>query len=180
MNYENLQHAIREAERFLLAARALSDDCRTCNIAGKPTLLVNSGRLSGSARRASIDLTRALWDLTKEAGSMSTDFRALLSHIAIQLIYATDPDDLGIRADQLVKQIGAALAQTPAAGPTAADFHAWWRDQAHPGTAPSPDLTQAAMEWGRYCLDRWGRRAVAAGDPPDGARELIQPTEQQT
>ena len=65
MNYESLQHAIKEAERFLTAARALSDDCRTCNIAGKPTLLVNSGRLSGSARRASMDLTRALSDLRR-------------------------------------------------------------------------------------------------------------------
>jgi hypothetical protein len=46
---------------------------------------------------------------------MSTDFRALLSHIAEQLTHATDPDDLGIRADQLVEQIGAALDQSAAA-----------------------------------------------------------------
>ena len=53
---------------------------------------------------------------------MSTiNLRALLSHIAEQLTSATDPDDLGIRADQLVEQIGAALDQSPA---TEADFRA--------------------------------------------------------
>jgi len=87
------------------------------------------------------------------------DFRALLSHIAEQLTSATDPDDLGIRASQLVEQIGAALDQPPVAGPTEDDFRAYWREHAHPGTAPSPSLKQTAMEWAAFCLARWGRPA---------------------
>jgi hypothetical protein len=92
---------------------------------------------------------------------MSTiNLRALLSHIAEQLNSATDPDDLCIRVGQLVEQIGAALDQPAAAGPTAADFHAWWRERAHAGTAPSPYLEQTAMKWAAFCLDRWGRPAA--------------------
>ena len=94
-------------------------------------------------------------------GMSTIDCRALLSYIAEQLTSATDPDDLGIRAGQLVEQIGAALDQPPAAGPTAADFRAWWQGFHRTGRGMlTTSLEQTAMAWAEFCLDRWGRPAA--------------------
>jgi hypothetical protein len=92
---------------------------------------------------------------------MSTDFRALCAELLQPLVEYDDNDNNPFhKHHELIRRAETALDQPPAAGPTAADFHAWWRERAHAGTAPSPYLEQTAMAWAAFCLDRWGRPAV--------------------
>ena len=60
MTTDTLAAAIQEAERFLAAARRLQQREGT-----KPGQLIWGSMDSGSCRRASMDLTRALADLRK-------------------------------------------------------------------------------------------------------------------
>ena len=88
------------------------------------------------------------------------DFRALCAELLRALIeYGNDIHYHEYHG--LIQDAETALDQSAAAGPTEDDFRAWWRQQAHPGTAPSPDLQQTAMAWAAFCLARWGRPAVA-------------------
>lgn len=61
MTRDTLLMAIKEAERFAAVAKRLRDEWRKAEI----DYPVVGTRLSGSVRRASLDLTRALADMRK-------------------------------------------------------------------------------------------------------------------
>ena len=66
MKADTLKNAIREAEHFVELAKAVPIQEYTIEFGpnkGKTARSIDSGRASGAARRASMDLTRALADL---------------------------------------------------------------------------------------------------------------------
>lgn len=63
MRSETLRRAIAEARRFIELAEAVPLRDYGKDFEGKPVQFVESGKASGSVRRASMDLTRILADL---------------------------------------------------------------------------------------------------------------------
>ena len=94
-----------------------------------------------------------------------TDFRALLAIVAERLDSATDPDELGIHAARLVKQIRAALAQPEAEGPSDEELdivvvaiQALIPCQSGT-TTHNLDAIDRGREILKKCIARWGRPA---------------------
>lgn len=66
MNYETLLTAIAEAERFLERAKTLAKSHKSGTTSGTPSAYIYSlPKEQGLAKRASMDLTRALADLRR-------------------------------------------------------------------------------------------------------------------
>jgi len=61
-----LDHAVKEAFRFLEAAKAVENNCTIRSLGGTAGY-VESLRHTGAVKRASMDLTRALADLRRRA-----------------------------------------------------------------------------------------------------------------
>ena len=63
MKADTLKKAIQEAERFIKAAKAVELEKIEQYSTGKVTQYIATGKASGAARRASMDLSRVLADL---------------------------------------------------------------------------------------------------------------------
>ena len=63
MRAETLARAIREAKHFIKMAEAVPVNDFGKNFRGERVKIIEMGKASGAARRASMDLTRALADL---------------------------------------------------------------------------------------------------------------------
>ena len=96
------------------------------------------------------------WNRRAAVAGDQADYRALCAELLPALI---EYDDANPYHDhhELIRRAETALDQPAAAGPTAADFHAWWRERYNLSWAPSAGWEQTAMEWAAFCLDRWGR-----------------------
>ncbi|MCK9571272.1 hypothetical protein M0R72_20150 [Candidatus Pacearchaeota archaeon] len=63
MRAETLRKSMAEAERFLELAKAVPINDFGQDFRGNQVHFINSGKASGAARRASMDLSRCLADL---------------------------------------------------------------------------------------------------------------------
>lgn len=66
MKTEQINAAIKEAERFIKAAKACIAARKQTYTVGDHTFHLSAPKESGSARRASMDLTRALAEMRKQ------------------------------------------------------------------------------------------------------------------
>ena len=67
MTPDTLQAAVRAAEEFLRRAKTVPTETITSR-GGKPWRVVTGGKQSAAAKRASLDLTRALADMRRVGG----------------------------------------------------------------------------------------------------------------